>query len=171
LKQLSSEQLFEIKQKFLQQIPHPKLIRKQIMVLERDAVNEINAVLPLNSKNDLLVFFEGYMASLLSLKLSISNSKTADILRKDLIELLALQNSLIEKLASYYPTKGVDMAFKVKQSDPFDVYAFKKELEANELTENEIKNYLCQQVKNKENSGISELTKAVIRARTILENE
>src|SRR5690606_15342617 len=98
----SVEQIFEIKQKFLREIPHPKLIMKQINRLDEQPVSE-EEVVKIDFSDGLLLFLEQYMSTLLEIKLKIANAAEAVELRKYLINLYFLQQQLITNLSVYYP--------------------------------------------------------------------
>ena len=171
-KTLSTEQLFSIKQKFLQHIPHPKLIKKQMDRLARsediDMTDDLSVEQQITALN-LLDYLKLYDKSVLQLKLQIANARESIDLYRSLYNLLQLQNNLIDTLAGYltdcpYEEEGI------KQSDPFDTHAMAKEIEGKELKESEIKPYLCKQFSNEQVSDYSVLGTAVIRAKKIKEN-
>ncbi|UKN02672.1 hypothetical protein K6119_03985 [Paracrocinitomix mangrovi] len=170
-----AELLFDVKQKFLREIPHPKLIQKQIDYLQVkfQLVETDNVFKPIDTAS-LVDFFEEYISLLMPLKLRVSNAKDAAKLNSQLLKLKHLQQNLIENLAALVEEIDFDIEkySSVKQSEPFDVYQFSKELKEKALkTDNEIKDYLCQQIESKEAEELSELTKGVVRAVKILQNE
>lgn len=159
---LNAEEIFEIKQKFLRTVPHPKLILKQINRLNKSYVPEPAVISKLNLK----VFLEKYISDELSLKLTISNAKETESLERALISLMDLHSSLISKLADYYsPVFTEEPA--IKQSDSFDVYNILKNLNEFDLHETEIKKYLCDELKTASLKTISPLGIAVVRAKKI----
>ena len=164
---MTEEQLFEIKQKFLQLIPHPKLIQKQIDRLREFKAEEFDIEdYNLNEQAELLDFFKQYITVLLNLKLKIAHSNEGGQLRQYLQVLRDIQVCLIKKLIVYIPENCEVDDSSIKQSDPFDAHAYAKELQLENVQENEIKDYLCMQF-NKETSVHSELAKGVLRARKI----
>lgn len=164
---MKEEQLFEIKQKFLQIIPHPKLIQKQIDRLkEFEQKEDEQGFIEIDLNASLASIFEQYISELLKLKLKIANSTGGTELYINLCNLKKAQNNLIKSLISYYPENCVVDDSSVKQSDPFDVYALLKELQEEKINENEIKDYLCKQFEA-DTVMLSELAKAVLRARKI----
>ncbi|MEX1001837.1 MAG: hypothetical protein WDZ35_06970 [Crocinitomicaceae bacterium] len=170
MESISEEELFQIKQKFLQHIPHPKLIRKQLRLLSRFVNKETKPEqnkLPLDM--ELGDYLNQYTALLLQLKLKIANTRNAEPLFSYLNELLNLHERYIQKLLTYLPDCDYDES-SIKQSDPFDAHTLSTELKANTLSDNEIMPYLCKQFSGCTANDYSELGKAVIRAKKILEN-
>ena len=167
LSNLSEEAIFEIKQKFLREIPHPKLIQKQINRLkefELEGMMRINY--ELDQHSDLIDFFKQYIAALMTLKLNISNANDGVVLFRHLCNLKNLQETFIKNLTLYHPENCSGDDSEIKQSDPFDAYTYLKELQVQNVQENEIKHYLCTQFEQAPES-YSELAKAVLRAKKI----
>jgi hypothetical protein len=165
---LSEDQLFEIKQKFLRTIPHPKLILKQILRLDKGFSFKAG---PKVSASNLIDYIEGYEIELLAIKLKISNAKDDTALLTVLVDLLSSQYSLIQKLASYCPKLENELEYKIKMSDPFETYAIFKFLKEEELKESEIKNYLYKELENDRAKEPSVLAVSVLRAKKITANE
>ena len=164
---MTEEQLFEIKQKFLQVIPHPKLIQKQIERLKKFELDGIPIKeIALQRKGTLQNFLSDHISESLNMKLKIANAKNGGDLYQYLCVLKKQQNLLIQKLISYFPQNVEVNDSSIKQSDPFDTYVYLKELKDQNVKENEIKDYLCTQFR-KEPSMQSELAKGVLRARKI----
>jgi hypothetical protein len=164
LTDLSKEALFEIKQKFLRVVPHPKLISKQLNKL---GVQE-DEVRPISSSGDMIVFMRYYLDTLMPLKLGIANGKTSEEIGKKILDLLHLQRSLIHELSSCFPEVIMEIDdSQIKQSSPFDVYQYIKELQGLHIGQDEIKQYLCEQFKKNDPSEFSEFAKGVLRARKI----
>lgn len=167
LGELTNQQLFEIKQKFLREIPHPKLIVKQLKFLnvETPDLSEGSYAEPEQLAENL----NTYISNLMQLKLSISNAASGLDLGSNLVQLHALQSQLIAKLSSYCP-ESYELFEEdgIKQSDPFDVYSYIKELGTQGLQENEIKDYLCKQFELADPAQFTELAKGVVRARKII---
>ena len=166
--ELTKEQEFEIKQKFLRTIPHPKLILKQILRLNKDFVADKKSD---QNFQDLSVYLEGYENYLLKLKLEISNAPDQKVLSTSLEKLYELQQRLISKLSTYFPDTLEQKLDAVKMSEPFDTYEIVKLLKAESMNESEIKNYLCKELENTESDNLSVLTKSVLRAKKIKLNE
>ena len=171
LKELSSQQLFEIKQKFLMDIPHPKLIQKHLTSLSKQPDLKIDSSnLGIDKTASLLDYLKSYLDELMPLKLNIANANTRSELRNCLKNLLVIQSNLIQKVASYYPAEAKIESDKIKQSEPFNVYNYIKELEKEQIEENQIKSYLCLQFEASESDKLSEFGKAVVRAKKIDEH-
>ncbi|MEO9531466.1 MAG: hypothetical protein ABJG68_14275 [Crocinitomicaceae bacterium] len=165
---LSEEQLFDIKQKFLRTIPHPKLILKQILRIDKSFEFKHGDYSHSKTLSDEL---NEYESDLLRLKLDISNAKEASALSNSLKNLLQLQYQLIYKLSSYAPISELDQETDIKMSDPFETYELFKFLKANDITESEIKNYLCKELKSEIEGPFSILVTSVLRAKKITANE
>ena len=116
---LTEDQLFEIKGKFLQQIPHPKLIQKQIDRLRDYKLNDITqGTIELDEDANLSVFLEQYISNTLALKLEIANSKDGKILFLSLVNLKELQERLIKKhIKTFYKPciSNSDLSDRIKQ--------------------------------------------------------
>ena len=151
-------QLFELKQKFLREIPHPKLILKEIKILKRinpeidfselryDQV-EMNAT---EKSGTLESFLENQVQKELQDKQSISQALDTETLFQSLFTLFQHQVVFLKKLQSYLPViaEGVDK--EVKMSSPFNAYHLLKRIHELNLKENEIKDYLCRVIKAQE---------------------
>ncbi|MEZ4923376.1 MAG: hypothetical protein R2780_09420 [Crocinitomicaceae bacterium] len=166
---ITEQDLFEIKQKFLREIPHPKLIQKQIDRLKAFHCSEY--VEHLEYEMELMPFMESYLGALMPLKLRISNAQSGDELLTALAQLQSFQLLLIKKLSAYYIYDVKVDDGSVKQSDPFDVYLYMKELQLANVKENEIKDYLWQQFAKNDPNLFSDFAKGVLRARKIEGNE
>lgn len=159
---MNTEDLFEIKQKFLRTIPHPKLILKQILRLKSEfEVEELTL-----TDSSLVEVLTDYIDQEMRLKLGIANAQDAESLSSLLISLMNLHNSLIAKLASY-STSDLIIPSTIKMSDPFDAYALLKSLKALDLNETEIKQYLCTAQDASTDKMNTELYIAVVRAKKI----
>ena len=166
---LSNQDLFEIKQKFLREIPHPKLILKQINKLSGQ--KDISGLTEMDPKIDLKDYLKEYLNQLMPLKLNISNARSEMDLKRALQQLYCLQNGLIQKLYTYFTTDVEIDDSEIKQSAPMDVYIYLKEIESQNVKESDIKNYLCRQFKNDQFNKFTDLAKAVLQARKIEEYE
>ena len=167
---MTEETLFEIKQKFLREIPHPKLIQKQIDRLKEFEKEGMRADVHLSQGElKLIPFLENYIAVILTLKLGISNAVDGSALLSSLINLNSVQLALIAKLASCMPEEAEFEGEKIKQSNPIDAYKLLKELTDNGVDDKDLKDYLCTQLE-KGPEGYTELTKSVIQAKKIEEH-
>lgn len=164
---MTEEALFELKQKFLRDIPHPKLILKQIERLKVHDPEQFESV-DFEPNQPLREFLKEYIDAILDLKLKVSRAQEANVLSKQLIVLRCWQLELINKLSHYCPEREGVPDDEIKQSDPFDAYAYLKELNVSEIQENEIKNYLCARI-DQDPDAYSELLNGVLRARKIVE--
>ena len=168
MKELTADQLFEIKQKFLQEIPHPKLIQKQLDKLTfYQSTTSSNSSLKEAEDMELTPFLAWYIQELMDVKLQISNASDGLKLYEAIDQLLQIHNLLIKKLYNYFPENTSAKDEQIKQSDAIDAYIIWKELQSSKVTENEIKDYLCSQFEQ-ETESYSEFTKAVLRARKIV---
>lgn len=168
---MTSEQLFELKQKFLQQVPHPKLILKNIQVLANHLGIDFQSNVAGNHQGlNIIDFLAFYDAQLLKLKLEIANASDESELFQGLAVLYHLHQELIERLADHCPEQNDVLTDEIKQSSPFDVYAIQKELRLNHLDETEIKDYLYKQFNAIKQADWGEFTKSVIRANKIVQN-
>lgn len=168
--------LFEIKQKFLREIPHHKLIAKQIKQL--DVKFELDKVaLPslletkLSEENhtlSLVDYLSAYIQINLKRKHQISLALEPLTLRNELIELIREQFQFLLKLNAYVVLeKEIDLS-SIKISDSIDAYFVLKSILQLNLQENEIKNYLCDIIKI-ENGEESPLKEVFLRVhKTIL---
>lgn len=163
----SVDQLFEIKQKFLREVPHPKLITAQLKRLGvSDVVSHDKIKL---SQQSLPHYLEKYLNDLMPLKLKISNANSKEELAELLLQLLHKQTRLIRVLASFYPDEVKMNDADVKQSERMDVYAVLKELQEHQLeSENEINTYLCKRLETAEKNDLSGLTRLVVQAKKIV---
>jgi hypothetical protein len=171
LEKLSTHQLFDIKQKFLYEIPHPKLILKEVKKLEKYFHENCENLGPnLSLELPLLEYLIAHQDELLSLKFQIANSSEGHHLLCLLKELFRKQSFLIQKLNQYYSSMITLSGEQIKQSDPFKVHDIIKELRASDLSETQIKSYLCSSSEKKEDIALSYLEIAVIRANKICKN-
>lgn len=166
------EILFEIKQKFLREIPHPKLILKQIRILERKgeispAFDENNQLDAVNREFELVAFLEKHIQKELQLKYEVSRSETYLQLRNTLVELYQNQYQLFKKLQSYLPQKETYLDEDVKMSDPFDVYEILKSIKRLDLKESEIKAYICVEL-DTETKNFTTVITTILRANKII---
>lgn len=170
-------ELFDIKQKFLREIPHPKLILKQIKKIEMNQGYNAPRALdyssyPLTKSNEeltLVQFLDEHIHAGLGLKHQISLSNTYDQLKDSLAQLIDHQVQLMRKLKTYLPFMDSYPDQEIKQSKPLDPYAVLKLIQKQNLKENEIKNYLCILLKaGEENSNT--LLEACLQANKILGN-
>ncbi len=148
----SKQQLFDTKQKFLREIPHPTLIIKHLKAAAKNA-DLPPAVYPsfaINVEVDaspLKVYLEVTIQNQLTLKHKISLAQSFADLHAALLELLKLQLQFFTKLASYItPPIPNDLKF-IKLSEPTDPYELLKTLNSQKLEENEINHYLCSEMK------------------------
>lgn len=148
-------QLFEQKQKFLREIPHPKLILKEIKKLEQllslQEKNQLNySVVVLTEEvlmQELVVFLEGYISDQLQLKHKVSIAQSASELYAVLTSLYQFQVALLKKLQCYVPQKVMIDDKEIKMSNSIDAYNILKRIRELNLKEKEIKDYLCDVIK------------------------
>ncbi|NOQ72040.1 MAG: hypothetical protein GQ574_08570 [Crocinitomix sp.] len=168
-------QLFEQKQKFLREIPHPKLILKEMRILQR-----INPELDLTAltfekikmnadekSTPLESFLESHILNELLAKQKISQALDVSPLFEALHNLFKQQVLLLKKLQSYLPTIAEGIDKDVKMSVPFDTYNMLKRIRELNLKEKEIKDYLCNVIKAQE-KPFRILVENCLRANKIL---
>lgn len=167
-------EIFEIKQKFLREIPHPKLILKQIRLLETKArLNQPLTVEDLHLANipnqqELTVFLENYITETLRLKKDIANASDPNQLKTELVGLYQSQIQFLQKVASYLPQKPIYPDEEIKMSDPIDAYQFLKRIQLLNLQENGINTYLCKEIENANKTTFDIITISCLRAQKIL---
>jgi len=163
---------FDLKQKVLGEIPHPKLIVKYA----NQAGNKVGIPAFLMRKEifhiqsiTLVDFLENQLSQTLRLKQKIAHSGDYHQLNRLLIELYELQIHFFQQLKSYLPT---DVKFEdetIKMSLPIDPYQLLKRIRERNLNENEIKPYLYTRSVTKDDTT-DELTAAFLRANKIIEH-
>jgi hypothetical protein len=168
------DRLFEIKARFLRDVPHPKLIQKGMEQARALAGVQLTAFESAENlpDTDLSAFLTGTVERILKLKLAISQAVTPAELYAGLKGLYETQLALLQKLASYlpvmedYPDKGL------KISDPVDGYPVWRFISTYGLSEDEIKPYICRSLENEKAHGTYDvLTTACLRSRKIITNE
>ncbi|MFT4600781.1 MAG: hypothetical protein ACI857_000958 [Arenicella sp.] len=164
---LDEQELFDIKQKFLREIPHPILIQKQIDRLSKKAEDSFGHQEVEFSQRELESFLKEYTLVLMPIKLSVSNAQTGEALRRALSSLLFCQNKLISKLSEYVIAFNSEKFKDIKMSTTIDVYAIQKFISENSLKESEINAYLCSAFEKADSESISILTESVVRAKKI----
>ena len=168
-------ELFEIKKRFLQEIPHPRLIVKAIQQLTKNYdLPEISLdsfqtnLLGFQEKNEaLLPFLERYLQKNLRTKHAISMAETPTKLRHSLRILLYEQWMLFLKLQAYLPEDANFPDQELKMSAPIEVYEVIKWIRHENLQESEIKNYLYTNIFEK-STEFDSLTIACLRANKII---
>lgn len=167
-------EIFEIKQKFLREIPHPKLILKQIRLLENKAQLRqpftIDDVQLTNTPNqqELTFFLENHITETLQLKKSIANASDPNQLKAELLGLYQSQIQFLQKLASYLPEKPAYPNEEIKMSDPIDAYQVLKRIQLLNLQENGINTYLCKEIETENRTTFDIITISCLRAQKIL---
>lgn len=164
--------LFDVKQKFLREIPHPTIIRKNAERLASSVSLELNfekqvLVTDVSLEN----FLENTISELMTIKLKVSNSQNAEELAHSLLQLWKVQSKLIARLASYEIDNRHESFTTVKMSDPLDPYKILKYLRSSLIRESEINDYLCRAFEKLDSEPLSILTEAVVRAKKIIDYE
>jgi hypothetical protein len=168
-------ELFEVKKIYLREIPHPKLIIKSIQQLTKKySLSAISLdsfqqnALGINEKNEaLLPFLERYLQKNLQIKHAISLAATPLSLRHFLWILLYQQWIFFQKLQQYLPENTNLPDQDVKMSSPTDAYEVIKWIQARNLEESQIKDYLYTNILEK-NTEFDSLTIACLRANKII---
>ncbi len=169
MKKLDESILFEIKQKFFNEIPHPKLIKKEITKISSN-LDFIDQIDQHSDSRELNTYLNAYLTDLLKLKLAIANSKETIQLYTSLKELYILQNSMISKLASYV-AKSDDLPLgHLKLSGSIDAFKIVQELKSTSTEESEISEYIWQEISNKNIEDFTVITNECLRAFKIKMN-
>lgn len=162
--------LFELKQKFLSAVPHPKLIAKAMVQAQvkagvevKDVKDDTPTVAIINAL-DLRQFLDENITNLLLIKGKIALANDYHALAIALQSLYANHLHLIHKLNAYVP-HALDFSTEaIKMAVPIDAYQVLKIIQQRNLKDDEIKNYLCANI----NHGDSdELVEIFLRANKI----
>jgi thymidine phosphorylase len=169
---MDDQQLFELKQKFLREVPHPTIIKNHIKRLDNSigADEQINAVF-VESESELENFLLEYQAKLMPIKLEVANGKGPEQLANSLLKLLKLQQNLIRKLGSYEIDSQSEKFKEIKLSTAFDTHKLMKFLRSDNIKESEINAYLWTAFEQSNRTEYSILTEAVVRAKKIIDYE
>ena len=165
--------LFELKNKFLGPVPHPKLIVKAIkqayvksgMIADKELVYHTH-----NRHFDTLhldLFLQEIVTDLLQIKHAISTADSYHRLGEGLERLLVNHLNLIHKLNSYVAKSITNVGESIKVSGSIDAYHVLKMIQQRNLKDHEIKNYLCNQI-DQDNSD--ELLEIFLRANKIAQH-
>lgn len=168
-------ELFDIKQKFLREIPHPKLIRKQIWQIrvkgklgEKEELPYSEIILNKEEKSrGLEEFLDGYIKAVLMLKHQVSQATDYSSLETVLISLFSGEIKMLKKLQTYLEVSNEYPDGDIKMSAPMDQYQILKRIRELKLNENEIKPYLCKQIEADSNE-FDVLTRSCLQANKIL---
>jgi len=172
--------LFDLKLKFLQQIPPLKLIDASIKKIERlnVAFNSLVNLEPhfvltkinVNWSDSLDVALNGYQLSLTKIRLKIANTLNGLDLIEQLNLLKSLQIELFFKFDLYDSNfKSDPNQYPIKLSDEINVFNVQTELKELGIQDNKISEYIRAQIQNKKFDNFSTLTKAVINAKKQIE--
>ena len=165
--------LFELKNKFLGPVPHPKLILKAIKqayvksgYLEGkepvyQALPCYFAALPLD------LFLQKIITDLLQIKYAISIADSYLRLGEALEQLLINHLNLIHKLDSFVEKSISTGSESIKVSPSIEAYHVLKMFQQRNLKDHEIKNYLCQQI---DQDDSDELLEIFLRANKIAQH-
>lgn len=169
---INQEELFQIKSKFLSEIPHPKLILKAIVQTQNGckSIDDIKRQSIPNENDELILVLKKYVEELIQVKLQISNALTGQELNIALIQLYKLHWSFLFSLSSYMSELELYPDENLKISDSIDAYSLIKFLEVNHIKENQIKTYICNTISNKSPEDFDVLTIACLRSRKISEH-
>ena len=163
--------VFELKQKFLQKVPHPTLIQSAINRLDKNAVAKSTIVL--KSKGSSLYLLEEYIEKLLELKLKISQSTTSEELLPHLQLLKTMHIELIQHLAGFYSHFAIHPRWEaqVKQSETVDAYEVLSFCRDRFANDNEIKEYLRELNSEEENLLLTQIVRSKKILDQLLKNE
>ncbi len=165
-------ELFTIKTKFFREIPHPKLILKAINQVEK-LMNHTpmydNRAIDFGQK-DLSDVLKLHSEKAVALKTALGHAEKPEEVFLALNELYHWQRSLILRLIQYLPEQVPLSDEEIKQSDPIDSYDILTFIKANELAENQIKTYICNELETTKPDQFSILTKRCLQSRKIVAN-
>ena len=147
-------ELFDYKQKFLREIPHPRLLAQQAYQLrikgKLDHTDKKTyatvALTPEDQAEDLMRFLENLIQEELRLKHQIAQAAGYEELVDTIERLFDLRVRFLLKLQSYLTPQASFPDEAIKMSTSMDVYAILKWIQTLNLKENEIKNYLCREI-------------------------
>jgi len=165
--------IFDLKNKFLGIIPHPKLISKAIKQarvkggLSQPIEDIAHALTDEISAQDLNEFLRHTINSLLQIKQGIASAYSYQSLANALELLLANQLNLIYKLKSYMTNVEQERLESIKVSEAIDPYAILKMIQQRNLKDDEIKNYLCTQI---DQNDLNDLVSNFLRAYKIVQH-
>ncbi|MBN4072602.1 hypothetical protein JYT74_01050 [Crocinitomix catalasitica] len=172
---MAERSLFELKQKFLSVVPHPKLIQSTIDRLgseneDSDSESAIANQL-LGDIRNLQDFLTTYIDLLLTIRLEISNAQSEAALRIALIKLKNIHLTLIQRLVTY--SKELEFQYEsseeLKLSEPIDAYKILRFVKDSFKDDNQIKDYL----RSLNSEGIEDpknaLLNEIFRSKKILE--
>lgn len=160
------EELFQLKQKFLREIPHPKVIASY----HKRTGEILNSNVILNTNLGLIEFLKEYSRELMPIKLKIAHAKNKTDFGIGLNFLYGLQMDLIGKLASYASINTSEFR-EIKVGAPIQNHRILQFLKERELKENSINEFIEKELASKEIANFTVLTENVIRAKLIFENE
>lgn len=164
---MDAYRLFEVKQKFLREIPHPLLIEQQLKRLDTAPVQK-HPTVDVQLEGTLENSLSTYLDKLMPLKLAISNAPSVRSLVVHLTQLYQLHRAMIERLATYCPPVEERELEAIKISPPFDAYAILTFLKTKAIDDSEIKPYLCYALTVVDRTRDSVLTTSVLRAKKIM---
>ena len=172
----SKTELFDLKQKFLRQIPHPKLIRSAIQKAMRKSeieleVPDLKAIhLTIDQKAaELIPFLEKAITRELAFKQQVAHARSFEDLSQSLLWLFKHQVKLCLKLQHFLPANHAELKdTDIKMSDPFDLYAILKSIDTNQK-DSEIQQQLLTEL-NQGTFEWSQLATACLRANKIIKH-
>jgi len=126
-------------------------------------------VIEIDLQTNLDVFLQMHSDKIYLLKSDISKAQKPQELYNALHALYSWQMALIRKLHTYLPDQQDFQDETIKQSDPIDSYQVAQFIRANDIPENQIKTYICNQLKA-DPVQFSVLTKVCLQAGKINSN-
>lgn len=164
------EFLFSIKSRFFREVPHPKLILKALhelgnVMVQKPVLPEIT--LPSVSLIDVL---DEHATKILDLKKSISLATDASTLWQAVCATYQVHCTLIEVLANQVDVNNTGGFPAILQSEPLDSYEILTFLKTQTIPENQIKTYICNELKTISPEAFSILTRKCVQAAKIRSN-
>ncbi len=165
--------IFDLKNKFLGLIPHPKLITKAIKQAQvkgglTHSIEDIaHSLTDEIGAQDLNEFLRYAIHESLQIKQVIASASSYASLAIALERLLLNQLNLIHKLNLYAPKIEEHRLESIKVSEAIDPYAVLKMIQQRNLKDDEIKNYLCTQI---DQNDLNDLVVIFLRAHKIVQH-
>lgn len=166
----SVDDLFRIKQKFLMQIPHPKVFLKYINDLGEKKIIFEDIVLLAKSKQtnqNLYNSIQNFLSLEGNLKLAVANAPNSSELQKALVDYL---NELLIVMVSFaLKDKGFEKPSEFKISQPIPFYEISKTLAEIDNVEVILESKEESLSYSKENPKFAVLLENILRAKLIID--
>ena len=164
---MTEELVFNIKQKFLQSIPHPKVLVKYRNQLS-DAFLLQKIEYKCGDKPQLVDFLENYSSHLSKVKLRIAHAIDQSELADAVNDLLELQLRLICELSK--PNLPDNEGIDVKVSEEIPAHEILKFIRMNNIQDEIINSFVANQNYSKEKANFDVLSLNILKAKRIVKN-